>query len=33
MSYTDHISVSELQYLLNVTSEYIKEKNEAQMQA
>lgn len=30
MSYTDHISISELEYLMDVTSEYIKEKNEAQ---
>lgn len=30
MSYTDGLSISELEYLLDVTSEYLKEKNEAQ---
>lgn len=30
MSYTDKLSISELDYLLDVTNEYIKDKNEAQ---
>ena len=31
MDYTDKLSFSELEYLLDVSSEYVKEKNEAQL--
>ena len=30
MDYTDKLSISELEYLLDVASDYIKEKNETQ---